>query len=286
MKSFEDFAKDHAPELKDKELIRLAEERGYVIHKPRPPEKVHDLDLSRLRGERVKIGVVSDTHFGSLYQQPSYLKEHYALFKKERVSAIFHCGDLTDGPPEMHKGHGGTLFLHTYEAQRGYAIETLPTSNIPQYIISGNHDDSWLKNNAGPIVKDVAGERDDLTFVGQSDGYVQVGDVLVHLTHPHMGGAYALSYRLQKVVEAYSPERRPHILLMGNFHKVCSIDSRNVAAFMLPSYQAQTAWMASKGLPSIVGGLILEFGVTTKGLAPDITVRWLVEREPRANDWG
>src|SRR3990167_6574651 len=147
MTALEDFvAKDMAAAIKDKDLVRLAEERGYVIHKPRPPEDVHDIDISRIRGSRVKIAVVSDTHLGSKYQQLPYLREHSRLFRKERVAAVIHAGDVTDGPAEMHRGHQHNLFLQGYDAQLDYAATHIPEIGAPQYFISGNHDDSHIKN--------------------------------------------------------------------------------------------------------------------------------------------
>jgi hypothetical protein len=142
-----------------------------------------------------------------------------------------------------------------------------------------------LKSAGGEIVKAVCKDRPDMTYIGRQTGYIRFGDVLIEVCHPHMGGSYALSFRLQKHIEAIAPERKPNILLMGNFHKVAYVDWRNIAAFMLPSFQSQTAWMASKAIPSFIGGLIVEFGVTNKGLAPSIKQEWVMEREPMPEDF-
>lgn len=286
MPTFEEFITEKA-ELLDKDIIRLAEERGYVIHKPRPQEIKATFDTSRLRGKRVRLGIYSDTHLGSKYQQLQHLHHFVAYATKEaRVDALVICGDITDGPPQMHPGHLHNIFLHTYDAQRAYAIENLPRTKLPTYVISGNHDESWLKNNAGDIVQDICHERDDLTWVGQSNGTVAFGDILVFLTHPHDGGSYALSYKLQRRIEQLSPENKPHLYLAGNYHKACHLPAyRNVDGFLLPAYQAQTPFMAGKGLPSVIGGLILEFGLVATGLAPSFKTEWVLERQAIPNDW-
>ena len=72
---------------------------------------------------------------------------------------------------------------------------------------------------------------------------------------------------------------------MGNFHKVLQLEYRNVFALMVPSFQAQSAWMASKAIASYVGSAILEVGVDPLGMAPSVQVEWLLERVPRENDW-
>jgi len=272
--------------VSDQALVQLAEERGYRIHRPEPPGDEVKADIGRIRGDRFKIAIVSDTHLGSKYQQVSLLREFLNYAKKQRVQAILHGGDVTDGPPQMHPGHLHNLFLQTYDAQRSYAIQALPDVNIPWYIISGNHDESWLKNNAGPIVEDICAARDDMTYVGQSAGYIRLGGVLIYLHHPHDGGAYALSYKLQKKIEALSPEAKPHIFLAGNYHKAAHLPAyRNVEAFLLPAYQSQTPFMVSKGLPSVVGGIILDIGSDARGIAPSMKVEWVLERVPRENDW-
>lgn len=286
MTGLKEFAEAEAPELKDDELIRMAEERGYLIHRPQPQERILEFDPKRIKGDRVRVAIISDLHLRSKYQQVTHLSGFLKYAKKRKVDAILNAGDVTDGPPEMHKGQVHNLFLHTYEAQRQYAIDTLPDVGIPHYVISGNHDESWLKNNAGPIVEDICAARDDMTFVGQSQGYVRFGDVLLEMAHPHEGVAYALSYKLQKHIEQLAPENKPHIYLAGNYHKACHLPGyRNVEGFLVPSFQAQTPFLKSKRIQSVMGGVILEFGIVTKGLAPSMSVEWVIQREAIPADW-
>lgn len=267
------------------ERIASLEAEGYIVHKPAPPSDVIEFDTSRVRGKRVRIAIISDTHMGSKQQQITLLREFARYATQQKVDAVLHGGDMTDGPPQMHPGHLHNLFLQTYDAQRAYAVENLPDFKVPVYAISGNHDESWLKNNAGPIVTDIC-EAKGWNYVGQSAGYIRFGDVLVYLHHPHDGGAYALSYKLQKRIEALSPEAKPHLFLAGNYHKAVHLPAyRNVEGFLLPAFQAQTPFMISKGLPSVVGGIILEFGIVTKGLAPSLKTEWVLYREPLEDDW-
>jgi len=62
--------------------------RGYTVSRP---ERVTDtrvrLDLAPLKGEWYAIGVVSDTHLGSKYQQLTHLHAAYALMA-ERIRDI------------------------------------------------------------------------------------------------------------------------------------------------------------------------------------------------------
>jgi predicted phosphodiesterase len=282
-----------APALRDDDLIRLAEERGYVIHKPMPPTEPIELDLSRVRGNRVKLGIISDPHFGSKYQQPTYLREHARLMKREGCTAILMPGDVTDGSPSMHPGFVYETWAQGFDAQKAAAIEYIPDLGIPWWLMGGNHDASHYKAAGADIVKAICEARDDLHYVGPeqssanfagSVAWFNIGEVRLQMCHPHLGSTRTRSYRLETWIENLQPPR-PQIVCMGNFHKVVQGIFRGVWGLMVPSYQSQSAWMASKSIESMVGGAIIEFGTVTKGLAPELSIRWLMEWEPRANDW-
>lgn len=278
------------PPMKDDELIRLAEERGYVIHKPQPAvRQVFDFDTSRIRGKRVRVAVISDTHFGSKYQQTTYLHEFLDYAVKERhVHEILHGGDLTDGPfVRHHNPH--EVWLHSFPAMVEYVAspEALPRyRGVPYRLIAGNHDDWYLDNGGADVVQAICDRRDDFTYLGTPSALIRYGDVLLEIAHPNEGGAYALSYKLQKHIEQMPSEEKPHIYLAGNYHKsIHVVGYRNVEGFLLPSYQSRSHWMKGKRLASVVGGIILEFGIVTKGLAPSLNVEWVIQRQPINDDW-
>lgn len=289
----EDFAAPPPPTLDDKALVAMAEQRGYVIHKPAPPVEAVVLDTSRIHGDRVKLGILSDSHIGSKWQQATYLREHARYMAQQGVSAILVPGDVTDGSTSMHPGFEYGLWAHGADAQVDAAVEAFPEVGVPYYLIGGNHDASHYKAAGVDVIAAICSRRDDMSYLGPrissrhfagSIGYLEVGDVLIQLTHPHLGGTRTRSYRLETWIENLQAPR-PKIVVMGNFHKMVEILYRSTWGLLVPSYQAQTSWMASKGIESIVGGAIIEFGTVTKGLAPSLRIEWLVEWEPRANDW-
>lgn len=291
--SLEDEGKELAAtgpsDIKDADLIRLAEERGYVIHRPSPPVRpLIEADTSQIRGSRVRIAVISDTHFGSKYQQTTHLRNflHYAV-KERGVSMILHGGDITDGPFKRHH-NPHEVWLHDFRAMARYSSseDALPELGVPYKIISGNHDDWWLDDGGPDIVEEICNRRDDFEYLGRVGAFVRFGEVTVEIMHPNMGGAYALSYNLQKHIEGMPPDEKPNIYLAGNFHKSIHLPGyRNVEGFLLPSYQSRSHWMRGKRLASVVGGLILEFGITAKGLAASFNTEWVIERVPLNDDW-
>jgi len=287
----EDFQKSLSPKEKKKlltEAIATVERDGFIVHKPQPANEPHLFDTSRVKGDRVRIAFISDTHFGSKYQQVTYLREFMNYAEKEaKVDCFIHGGDVTDGPIEAHRGAIHEMFTGTYDGQRAVAIEQWPQTKKHTYVIRGNHDEFYLKNAGGDIVSDICAAR-GFDYVGDTTAgaRIEFGDVSVLVQHPHDGVGYALSYKLQRRIESLSPENRPSIYALGNYHKTCHLPAwRNTEGFLLPSFQSQSAWMASKGLASIVGGLIVEFGITGKGLAPALKTEWVLYREPIPEDW-
>jgi predicted phosphodiesterase len=281
-----EFARENTV-LKDKDLIEAAEKRGFTIYKPHPQQPVAEFDTSRLRGKRIRVAFVSDTHMGSRYQQLTHLQTFVQYARKEaKVDAFVHGGDMTDGPHEMHLGSIHEKFCSTYDAQREYTIANLPEFGRPTHVISGNHDESYLKNAGGDIVQDICSAR-GFTYIGRSEGYIRFGDILVAVMHPHMpGNAITLSRPLQRIIEQVSPENKPHMLACGNWHKAVHLPGyRNVEGFMLPSFQSQTPFMSSKGIASIIGGVIVEFGIIASGLAPSLKVEWVLFRQPTRDDY-
>lgn len=270
---------------KDADLIRVAEQRGFVIHKPQPIE-TPVLDVSALTGkDRLRIAVVSCTHFGSKYQQLSALREFCEYADRvAKVDLFVHAGDLEDGPGARHK-NPSEVFQHTYDAMLDYSAAVLPRTRKPWKIISGNHDDWWTIDGGPDLIKALCERRDDCEYLGKSLGYLRFKDTLIEVTHLNTGSAYAYSYKPQKHVESLSAERKPNVCLIGNFHKFCALNYRNVLTVQLPSFQAQSGWMAGKSLVSEVAGVIVDIGLHTKGLAPVMKVETVNFFEPRANDW-
>lgn len=265
------------------EMMRLLEQEGFVVHKPRPPEAL-TYDAGEVLGkDRVKLAVVSCTHFGSKYQQLTALREFCAYAIDQGCDYFVHGGDVEDGPFDRHR-NPQELFLHDFGAMRDYTAEQLPTG-LPWLMISGNHDDWWTLNGGPDLIEAVAGLRDDITYLGRSQGYVKLGDATVEVFHANDGGSKQPSLKLRNHLESLSPAMKPNLLLLGNYHKFCVAYHRNVLGVQLPSFQAQSAWMAGKSLVSEVAGVIVEIGTHTKGLAPLHRFEVVHCYEPRENDF-
>lgn len=234
--------------------------------------------------DRLKIGVVSDTHGGSKFEQLSALKAFYREAEDEGVSAFIHGGDLTQGPDEMHRGMVHEIHAHGADAQVDYVARTYPLAGVPTYVISGNHDDSHLKQGGVNIVRRVTQQRDDLKYLGQDAAYLTINGIRAYVAHPDGGGSYAKSYKGQKFSEALPVDRDVRLLLIGHYHNTVNFWQRRTKVFQLGCFQSQYAWLARKGLHPDIAGLILDIRFDDAGNIGRIDYS---ERryEPIPDDW-
>jgi DNA repair exonuclease SbcCD nuclease subunit len=278
--------------LSDRDLIVELEERGYVITANAPREPL--VDMTREPAGTFRFAVVSDTHLGHIKQQLTHLEDFYRQASVWGAEFMLHAGDLVDGQ-RMHRDQEFEIFRHGVAAQGRYAAEKLPVLwgkrdrkkvALPQYIIGGNHDGSgW--NSAGADVLDVLAshrEHNDVTVLGAPAATFTFGGIRIYLLHPDGGVAYARSYKLQKIVEGFEADSKPHLLLCGHWHVQCHVSTRNVEAFALPCFQAQTAYIKRKGLMPVIGGYLFEVTYDETGLV-DLTAKFVRYSNPIPNDY-
>jgi hypothetical protein len=88
---------------------------------------------------------------------------------------------------------------------------------------------------------------------------------VLELHHPGVGTAYALSYKVQKMIEAMSGGEKPNLLAVGHYHKQEYLFYRNVHAIQTGCLQAQTPFLRGKGISVAVGGWIVELRLNCDG---------------------
>jgi predicted phosphodiesterase len=252
----------------EKELTAIAE-GGRVIPGQDPVPIVH------FTGEQIRFGVVGDTHFGSIYTKPEHLEQAIKEFKKERCEFLCHCGDVTEGM-SRRPGHVYELSHIGYEAQRDHAVEVMGQWGKQWYIISGNHDRWYLKNSdAGAnICDDIATQLPKAKFLGHDEGNISLrGKASLRLWHGEDGNSYAISYRIQKVVESFTGGDKPSIMVLGHVHKQANFMLRHIQCFGVGCIQMQSAFMRSKRIEAHTGFWIIDAYVGKRGVSK-ITSTW------------
>lgn len=218
-------------------------------------------------GDRVRIGAITDTHIGSLNFSEQRLYQAFEEFKKEKVDFITHSGDVTEGMSHR-AGHVYDLSEIGYDKQKAKAIEIFSQWTDSQiYAIDGNHDRWFIKSNGALIVKDIATQLDNFNFIGHDEGDISINwKAVVKLWHGEDGNSYALSYRLQKILESLSGGEKPSVIICGHTHKYVKIFERNVYAISAGSIQSQTPWMRGKRIAAHVGFCIIDIYVNKSGV--------------------
>lgn len=252
------------------QILKRLEQEGYVIEEEKlflvkgivgVGNKKVKYDFS---GKRLRIGVISDTHFGSIYDDIKATLELYKHFKSKGVEFVLHAGDIVDGD-KVFRGQEYELKVIGYERQLEYLVENYPDLNLKTKFILGNHDYSFIKNVGADIGRGIENKRSDMEYLGIFEVDMEIGKTTVRLYHPSGGTAYAVSYAIQKYIESLEGGTKPNLLLVGHYHKVEYLFYRNVHAFQAGTTQHQTRYMRTKRSAAMRGGWVIDLYLKEDG---------------------
>jgi predicted phosphodiesterase len=229
------------------ELKIIAEGKTQIL------EKSKKLNIN-FDGNRVRIGVMTDTHIGHQKFYEQRLFAAFEEFKKEKVDFVCHAGDVTEGMSHR-PGHIYELTHLGYDQQKRYAVELFGQwTDTDIYAISGNHDRWYIKSNGANIVGDIDRELSNFHFIGHDEGDIKLNDkVNIRLWHGEDGNSYALSYRVQKILESLQGGDKPSIMFCGHTHKYVKLFERNVHAISIGCLEDQTPFMRGKRISANPG---------------------------------
>lgn len=219
-------------------------------------------------GKTIRVGCISDTHIGHQMFSKERLFQAFDAFKKAGVDFITHSGDVCEGMSHR-PGHIYELSQLGYEQQREEAVNIFSQwTDTDIYAIDGNHDRWFIKSNGAYVVKDIDRRLPNFKFIGHDEGDISLdGRATIKLWHGEDGNSYALSYRIQKIIESLSGGEKPSILLAGHTHKYVKIFERNITAISVGSIEAQTKWMRGKRISAACGFCILEITIGDHGVS-------------------
>lgn len=231
--------------------------------------------------DHLRIGIVSDTHFGSKWAQYTSLKRFYEICKAAGIKDIYHCGDIDDGAESMHAG-----VMHEHHVIGGDAHVDNIVANYPHidgittHYISGNHDDSFGIAAGINIGKMIAERRPDMHYLGRNIAHVALTpSCILEMRHPKDGSAYALSYKLQKLVETYDWDDHPAIVCVGHYHKFVTLYHRGMLLMHPGCFEGLTDFMRGKLGYAAIGGVILDIALDKDGRMVAATPTWVPYRE-------
>ena len=249
--------------------IQKLKENGYSVisEYTRKGKLVHYLQTDPIESEDFiyiqkpkKIGIVSDTHLGSKYCALKKLKEFYKILEDEGVDVIIHAGDLTDGNGRVYKGQLNEVYVYGFDDMLDYVVNEYPESSVKTMLISGNHDDSFLKSEGANIVKMICEQRDDLQYLGSIAARLKDydNDFLIEVVHSKGQTPYARSYKAQKQLEQMV--EKPDLSIRGHLQTSMFLPYLESNVFEAGCFQEQTPFLKRMGLYPQVGGWIVEIG--------------------------
>ena len=211
-----------------------------------------------LGGSRARIGIISDTHIGSIYDQHRVLAPAYQAFKAAGCELVLHAGDMLDGEG-VYLGQEYDLYAHGVQQQVEQARSIYP-SDVPTLFITGNHDLSfWKRAGVDPGVL-IAEDKEYLTYLGKESAEIEINGARIHVIHPSKGTAYALSYHPQKYVESITPKDKPELVVIGHFHKAEFLPAyQDVFVLQAGAIESQTPFMRRKNLAAHNGFWVVDF---------------------------
>lgn len=224
-------------------------------HSTRPIATAANIKFS---GDWFKWMQISDSHLGSKFTNPADIVAAFKHAEEEGCQMITHVGDIFEGM-SGREGHIYELSEIGYTAQLELGRQVFATTKLPVNAISGNHDEWFIKSNGAYIVKELCDTLPNLNYLGQNYGTIYLNGARYELTHGlDGGGSYAISYRVQKIIEAYEGGQKPQIIGTGHDHKAGYFFLRNVHAFLGGCMQNQSDWMRQTRKSAMKGYWIID----------------------------
>ena len=259
------YVKRHGGEVKP-----IAQEKNVVVQNQEPKHHKCKWDGT----EVIKFAIMGDTQIGSKYTQLTHLHSFYDICEREGIKDVYHTGDITEGL-KMRVGHEYELYTVSADDMRDDVVKNYPSRpGITTHFITGNHDASIYKQVGYDIGAAIANARSDMECLGRDCAIINITpNCTLELRHPWDGTAYALSYKIQKMIEAMESDSKPNILAVGHYHKAEYLFYRNVHALQTGCFQGQTPFTRGKGISVHMGGWIVTVRVgkdgTIQGFAPE-----------------
>lgn len=251
--------------------IHLIDGHYSVERTPRPREtgELARFSMTSTKDNRFEFGFVTDNHLGSKYERLDVLNDLYDRFAEAGITVVLNGGNWIDGE---HRFNRHELLVHGMDAQCAYLAKHYPKRDgITTYFVAGDDHEGWYAQREGVDIGRYAENK--FREIGRTDarylGYIEAdipfvnansGErVLVRLVHPGGGSAYALSYAMQKYVEALEGGDKPAAVLNGHYHKQEIFNYRNVWIIQGGCTKDQDSFMRKKKIEAHVGGVKVSF---------------------------
>ena len=251
-------------------------------------ELINDLSYDIVNNDdKIKVMLISDTRFGSIYQQTTILNDMYIKAKEMGVKYVFLTGDVVEGVYRGVKSiYNSTLHKDGYFDQAEHVASFFPrVEGITTYFITGEHDLSFLRGtDKVDIGKLIASKRDDMIYLGPKRKKVsfvtsdkRTGSISLYLQHSSGNVPYTISYKPQQRISSLRNEDKTDILVTSHFAACDSFLRRGVRSYQVPTVTATTDEMKDANTPvyNTIGSWIITLYKDKKGSLQNTTQMYI-----------
>lgn len=215
------------------------------------------------------FGALGDSHLGSKYERLDVTNDLYDRYEDAGVDRVFHTGNWVDGdePKNRHD-----IEIHGMEPQLAHLADNYPArKGLVTYAVTGEDHEGWWTRSEGIDIGKRAEQtmqergRRDWVNLGFMEAHVRLVNAntgkssVLAVVHPGGGTAYALSYSIQKIIEALEGGEKPSVALYGHYHKLWAGNIRNVWVVCTGAGQDQTIFTRNKIKQEVhVGGTLIK----------------------------
>ena len=233
-------------EIDGQRIVQKKSERKRMDSEVKPPmEELH----------KKTFGVISDTHYCSIFSQPSMVNTFvYECFNRG-IDLIYHAGDIVDGDySRIRPIHNSEVFVWGASGQLNYVVENLPKYKGIKYRgITGSHDQTHFFNYGLDLGKELEKRRDDFTYLGQDCAVDKIDNCTIEIFHPGGGTSRIPSTKPQNRQDQVPSSKRYDLSLWGHYHKNYYMNYDGVHTILLPCNVDQSSYMMKNQLPNLMG---------------------------------
>lgn len=217
-------------------------------------------------GEWFRFGLVSDTHWGSIYMDEKVWDAAVKDMKDEGCELLIHAGDYFEGTLTRRPGHFYELSHVGYDAQMAHGTAQMEKWEKDKYLLSGNHDE-WAQQDAGAdMVRALCGKFNNAYYLGMIEGEMTIKNIPVMIFHGGSGKAYAKTYSAQQKIGSITAAK-PKVYIEGHTHKAFYTPFRHVHAIGGGCLQYQSGFMKKHNMAADVGYWIVDIKINKQGTA-------------------
>ena len=255
-------------------MLRLAQNKGYNVIKEIQDDEIFffnqgevnnskcgPLELHTDKNNEFKFIAISNTLLGSTSQQMTIIKDVMEKAKKDGITNVFICGNISAGTYSMNSPYHEDNFIPDTEGQIDYIIKNFPKiEGMTTYFITGKKERDKVS-----VGNRIADDRDDMVYLGSEIADFTIDNCKVKMISSPLAQTYTESYRLQQYLESFRSEDKPDILLLGGLNQLVHVAKRGINGLSLPSMAATTKEMEDKRRSNTVGAVAVKIKTDKNG---------------------